>query len=474
MFAAGFLHVPQRFSIVPPLQPDELLSSWVLRIGAYYGLGWEWPKLIMDGLAPHLDNPLVRDRAAFFLDIKPPSAALERLAGFTGYTIDHLRGHTLVAVSRPEVAWHYAGIRSTWGDSCPSSPAYCVGCLAEMMKDNPAGMYLRRSWASTYRTVCPRHLIGLKDFGWIGNATPRFEWRPAGRTHLRIPGTEVEWPVCPADRKAVALLADAEDAVAATLSGETVSFAGHLCGTAELMQVIEDLADWCGQVPARSTRPLLHHIAPTVFSRKVSPRETIDPFNAAGLHEQPVDCRRPFLGTLLAMLSAPDKWPIFYDFSFPNFAKGLDRLFVEMPLQGDFCTLLAKADTWPPSITTALREAADRHIRRQREEEARRAELAQRQQRPELEAPHGEERDGRMVPLRPPPIPKGPNYGSLLASIDAILADPAITAAACHKRRAKALTKEGRCGPDKTEAKRADGREWRECSASLPRARIPT
>ncbi|MDE3028147.1 MAG: TniQ family protein [Paracoccaceae bacterium] len=145
--------MPLRLGTLPEIGPDELLSSWVSRIEAYF----EAPGLLWGPLGC----------AAAVLDTHPPGTALGWLGDLTGQSRGQLERHLIASFP----AFGRVGPGA-------SAPSVCPECLADMAT-GPTGLYLRRSWAEALRTTCLRHARPLSPLVISGPAL--FCWRDDGR-----------------------------------------------------------------------------------------------------------------------------------------------------------------------------------------------------------------------------------------------------------------------------------------------------
>lgn len=151
----------ERLPYTPPLLDDELLSSWIARIEAYYLMHGALRRWLVRDVVADPDQRIVGNLARLF-DIAPSDAMLARLGTLTRVTPDLLRSRTLPAL--------YPGLRSEdFARSACNIPgfrasevAFCAECAREMTT-SPAGQYLRVDWALVWQTICPRHLVLLED-----------------------------------------------------------------------------------------------------------------------------------------------------------------------------------------------------------------------------------------------------------------------------------------------------------------------
>ncbi|WP_068306042.1 TniQ family protein [Pararhodobacter sp. CCB-MM2] len=140
-------YLANRLGWVPRIAPDELLTSWVWRIEAYF----EVPGLLCASLGCQPSE----------LDHHPPSQALRQLSLLTGLPLVDLEGR--------------CGSRQSVFDD--AVPTVCPACLEEMA-GGPQGLYLRCAWAHGLRTICPLHLRPLVALPISGAGL--FLWRGQG------------------------------------------------------------------------------------------------------------------------------------------------------------------------------------------------------------------------------------------------------------------------------------------------------
>lgn len=159
MMRPYLLHIPDRLQVVPPLFDDELLSSWILRTAAYYQLNEEWIGLLAEKTG-HVSCAPGVVLSAF--DVSPPDDTLQILSGYTGYSCDTLRRHTLAGAFPQYRIVHFACMPGHEHLPAQSKPGFCPQCLDEMESES-TGMYLRQDWALARRTMCQRHRSPLRS-----------------------------------------------------------------------------------------------------------------------------------------------------------------------------------------------------------------------------------------------------------------------------------------------------------------------
>ena len=157
----GRVEYVEQLPYTPPLLNDELLSSWIGRIEAYYLMHGALRRWLVQDLVERPDRPLTGNIAGLF-DIVPTDAMLARLGTLTGVAPDHLRSRTLLCVYPGLRAEDFSQSHCSIAGLPASRAVFCPLCVQDMLA-NPAGQHLRAEWALLWQTVCPRHLVFLED-----------------------------------------------------------------------------------------------------------------------------------------------------------------------------------------------------------------------------------------------------------------------------------------------------------------------
>jgi hypothetical protein len=158
---AGRVKLVERLPYTPPLLPDELLSSWIARIEAYYLMHGALRRWLVQDVVENPDQPLTGNVAGL-LDIAPTNAMLVRLGTLTGVAPDDLQSRTLLAVYPGLQADDFAQSHCSVAGIPASRSVFCQECARDMLS-SPTGQYLRAEWALLWQTICPRHLVPLND-----------------------------------------------------------------------------------------------------------------------------------------------------------------------------------------------------------------------------------------------------------------------------------------------------------------------
>lgn len=163
----------------PHPYPDELLSSWLVRVAHANGLKVQTFCHLEFGLNHQVWN---RD-----IDRLAPDWILERMGQATGLPVDSVRSTTLLPylgclyLQRPssgQLRWIlplkiYHRMRHGFGLQ------YCPQCLADDQEP-----YFRRAWRVAFYTFCPRHNVMLQDRCPVCGSGVAFHRLGLGRSQL--------------------------------------------------------------------------------------------------------------------------------------------------------------------------------------------------------------------------------------------------------------------------------------------------
>jgi Bacterial TniB protein/TniQ len=154
----GLFRPGRTLPIVPPIEHDELISSWLDRTARFYG---DPLQAMLLGIAASRPVELSE------VDLGTPRAALKRIAALMGISIAQLATHTIVS-DYPNAALLVArGIFVPGGyRQARLRYAACPHCL-EQQRIERGFSWLRRVWVLAPRTVCSIHLVALVE-GQIG------------------------------------------------------------------------------------------------------------------------------------------------------------------------------------------------------------------------------------------------------------------------------------------------------------------
>lgn len=301
-----------RIPLVPKLYPDELLSSWVMRICAYYNL--------TESLCGVYDSDL---------DIDPPSTALAELASLTGTSVDELAQHTLAA---RHPGWRLEWFTKRHGRLAhqiddhltrPSGAGYFPRCFFEMFANN-CDEHFKRDWALTYKTMCDVHderlthicpYCGMCDTGLTILLSQR------GKIEFRCDYCKL--PVrCQPDNAPVIDLAnhwltEFEKALTSVLNGQRLTDKwGGPADPAEFLAFMDDTFEFLGSARHPESRPPIFKESLGAFEFPRGIHEDIKP---ADLCDWTPRVRRAFLGALLGAILDP------HCFCIANIPNNIDR-----------------------------------------------------------------------------------------------------------------------------------------------------
>jgi hypothetical protein len=138
---------------VPPIEDDELISSWLARIACFYG------QSVSVLFSQNGVGRSVADLAA--IDMGRPRTAIKPLARLLNITVDRLAEHTISSAypwASELVTRESFGVPSD--HNAPLRPAVCPRCL-EQQRAMRGFSWLRREWVLAWRTMCRRHASRL-------------------------------------------------------------------------------------------------------------------------------------------------------------------------------------------------------------------------------------------------------------------------------------------------------------------------
>ena len=140
--------------IVPPIQEDELISSWLNRIARFYGHSIQ---SMMLGIGPASRIELSE------LDLGVPRTALKPIAVLLQTGVSQLASRTMTASWPNALGLVARGAYVPHGCRQPRLRySACPQCLEEQ-RITLGASWLRRSWMLALRTVCPVHLAALVE-----------------------------------------------------------------------------------------------------------------------------------------------------------------------------------------------------------------------------------------------------------------------------------------------------------------------
>lgn len=146
-----------RWPVPVPLEPDELFSTWLVRVALAQGVD----PLVLTGLLWPQWRALTID-----LDRGIDNERLTPLAHQSGLTTAELEASFLLPIARaigvdlsPSVGvWHWVLALGSRNRSRHGGLQYCPACLA-----GDARPYFRLQWRLAWHTSCPVHLVSLID-----------------------------------------------------------------------------------------------------------------------------------------------------------------------------------------------------------------------------------------------------------------------------------------------------------------------
>lgn len=304
----------ERLPYTPPLLADELLSSWIARIEAYYLMHGALRRWLVRELLEDPERHIFGHVAGLF-DIAPTDAMLARLARLTGTDPGFLRSRTLPAAYPGLRAEDFAQAPCSVGSIPASRASFCRECTHEMLS-MPAGQYLRQEWALLWQTVCPRHLSLLEDL--VSGCGRCDEFSPTWSAGC---GARFLCQACHCARFGLAfdrslhsqngitpwgLVSRFEQQTLAALATGTGD--GPWRGTRSQLQVrrvLQWFVDFTGQLerhPKDGASPMLRRMCPRLFPQVACRAE---PITSASLPSETILVRQQLVLALLVMLSSP-------------------------------------------------------------------------------------------------------------------------------------------------------------------------
>ncbi|MFH5927004.1 TniQ family protein [Roseomonas xinghualingensis] len=147
--------------IIPPMERDELISSWLDRTARFYDRPLQ---ALLLGAAPRSAKPIELSE----VDLGTAKGALRPVAALLGISIEHLAAHTIAAA----YSWGlHLVARGTFVPDGHRSPrlryAACPHCLERQRADRGIS-WLTRAWILAPRTVCSIHHVPLVE-GHVGS-----------------------------------------------------------------------------------------------------------------------------------------------------------------------------------------------------------------------------------------------------------------------------------------------------------------
>ena len=161
--------------IVPPIEEDELISSWLERTARFYGQA-------VQAMLHRVGRP-PRSVDLSALDLGMPQAALKTMAALLGTDAGHLAGRTIAAAYPWATGLVARGSLGPQGRRGPKLRyAACPHCLEQQRLERGVS-WLRRAWVLAPRTVCSAHHVPLVTMRPGGAAHP--VWSDFLRRHTR-------------------------------------------------------------------------------------------------------------------------------------------------------------------------------------------------------------------------------------------------------------------------------------------------
>lgn len=149
------LHQSKLWPVHPQPFEDEVLSSWVSRIGSAADLSLtSFRKLCLPAKARQIDLDQVDDPEFFETLASGTGVSVEEVRRL-GYASDEGRVYSRYAFHNPE--WVAPRTLGDLSKRVPSIP-YCPSCLAEDQEP-----YYRKSWRYAFYPVCPKHGLLTND-----------------------------------------------------------------------------------------------------------------------------------------------------------------------------------------------------------------------------------------------------------------------------------------------------------------------
>lgn len=299
--------------IVPPLEEDELISSWLGRTARFYCM--PPGALLAAG---------TRRRGAVNLaevDIGTAREPLTRVARQLGMGVDFFAGHT-IASSHTGAIGMVARATAPSGSQVPSPLRYaaCTHCL-EQQRIERGFSWLRREWVLAPRTVCARHGAALLEVdgevvahpAWAGHLQRGGAAGGAGRFAA---SGDLGGSALPHEARMEAILPMVAKLQTAMLSGSAAGRPeGDPGSTGEMVTVLEDVL-WA------FTRRDAVHGDRLVYEAFASDRIDGAWHVARRRHEGPVDftrlpldVRHAMMVTAVVLMGSPELRATFYSAS---------------------------------------------------------------------------------------------------------------------------------------------------------------
>ncbi|WP_161539703.1 TniQ family protein [Paramagnetospirillum kuznetsovii] len=291
------------------LQSDELLSSWLRRIEAYYCIHGSLTRYISRGeidAPPSPRSPLTL-ASPTYLDVNPSPDWLAWLAKLTNCSAAILASHTLAHDHRNWPLHWFASTHFSLGSPLiASAPGYCPLCFYEMAQ-TATGIYLRREWTLTYSTMCRRHSVPLLTWPESLRLGPGLEdWE---RTTTVIVTSAAGDFTANVDQYSILgwrWLTELEQALIATMDGGSLSPEWGGPGNGEQLDALLcDLVDQWGHKAWPRQRAGIATIAPRLMGlRDIDVGHT----DGKSLCVLSPDCRRRFVSGLMGPLLGRERW----------------------------------------------------------------------------------------------------------------------------------------------------------------------
>jgi hypothetical protein len=161
-------------SIIPPIEEDELISSWVERVARFYGQSVQ--NLFAD---PNSTKSIELSE----IDLGLPKSALKPIAARLGISTARIATYTLAADYPWSMGLVAQGVFVRDGHHRPRLRyAACPNCLEEQRLARGIS-WLRRAWILAPRTLCPAHQVRLVERQTDDVAHP--SWSHFLRRHQR-------------------------------------------------------------------------------------------------------------------------------------------------------------------------------------------------------------------------------------------------------------------------------------------------
>lgn len=336
---------------MPPIEDDELISSWLARIASFYGHS------VSDLIS---QNGVDRSTDLAAIDLGRPRAAIKPLARLLNITVDRL-GERTISSAHPWaselIARESFGVASDL--NVPLRPAVCPRCL-EQQRVTRGFSWLRREWVLAWRTMCCHHATRLIEGvdETIHPAWQDFFRRHQGVQLVTCPGTldvRAHFPPTPPARGAElidalnARLVDVQDAMVA----DAALGKGRVGGTKNRRtRMVRDLL-WVLTRVDRGwfDRPVYESFALPQFDSAwhIARRRRIGPVDYPRLG---VDVRHAIMAAAIALTVDPDLYPKLVGSNLSRLGE-LGRLLAILR-QEDAVELRKRSAEWPEQERMAL------------------------------------------------------------------------------------------------------------------------